>query len=78
MLLQEKREKEKNFVSAVMEQNQLLQDRVVALETMIKDKVLVDVSDVATVQRMDDVERKLDALRDSVEQIKSALASWAR
>lgn len=78
MLLQEKREKEKNFVSAVMEQNQLLQDRVVALETMIKDKVLVDVSDVAMVQRMDDVERKLDALRDSVEQIKSALASWAR
>lgn len=46
-----------------MEQVQLLQEEVVAL----KEKT-------ATGQRLDNVEQKLDALRGSVEQIKSALA----
>jgi hypothetical protein len=72
--LMRKSEEDKNFAQAVAEQNHLLQERVIALETMIKEKV--DVSDVAMVKRMHDVEEKLAALGESVEQIKSALVFW--
>jgi CHASE3 domain sensor protein len=36
--LQEKEEKQKNFVQTLLEQNTLLQERVVALETMIEEQ----------------------------------------
>jgi hypothetical protein len=67
----EKSEEDKKFAQAVAEQNQLLQERVIALETMILEN-----RDGAVAQRIDKVEQKLDALVESVEQIKSALASW--
>jgi hypothetical protein len=73
-LLQDKNEKQKNCVSALVEQNQLLQDRVVELETMMKEK---GEGDAALVKRMDVLETKLDAFGKSIEQIRSALAAWA-
>jgi hypothetical protein len=71
-LLQEKNEKQKNMVSALVEQNQLLQERVVELETITKEH-----GHAALVKRVDVHEQKLDALAESIEQIKSALAAWA-
>jgi hypothetical protein len=70
--LVEKSEDDEKFAQAVAEQNQLLQERVIALETMMIEK-----GDGAVAQRIDKVEQKLDALGESVEQIKSTLASWS-
>jgi hypothetical protein len=71
-LLQEKNEKQKNLVSALVEQNQLIQERVVELETMMNET-----GHAALVKRVDVLEQKLDAFAESLEQIKSALTAWA-
>jgi hypothetical protein len=75
--LEDKNEKQKNFISSLVEQNQLLQERVVALELMMKEKTDRDNSDAALVNRVDVLEQKLDAFGESLEDIKSALAAWA-
>jgi hypothetical protein len=57
-----------------LEQNQQLQEKVVELETMLKEN---GEGDAALLKRMDVVEKKVDVLCESVEQIRSALAAWA-
>jgi predicted XRE-type DNA-binding protein len=71
--MREKDEKHKNVVQELVEQNQLLQERVAALESVEKER-----GDVAMAKRMDEFEQKLDAIGNSVEQIQFALAAWVQ